>query len=83
MLVSAKWNRQSGFHPEQYEFESRHKYHLSVAQSGRVLGLEPSCRRFKSCRGDQIYALLSQLAEEPRLERVQSRFESEVEYQTM
>lgn len=29
-------------------------HHQGVAQSGRVLGPEPSCRRFESCHPDQI-----------------------------
>ena len=29
-------------------------YHRGVAQFGRVLGLGPRCRRFESCRLDQL-----------------------------
>lgn len=32
-------------------------FHLCVAQSGRVLGLEPSCREFESLHADHCFAV--------------------------
>ncbi len=52
---------------------------LCVAQPGRVLGLEPSGRRFKSYHTD--HAPLPQLAEGAALEAECSQFESEEAHQ--
>ena len=43
-------------------FDSITIHHLNVAQSGRVLGLEPSCRRFKSYHSDQFWKLARMVA---------------------
>ena len=53
----------------------------SVAQPGRVPGLEPGCRRFDSSRSDHMKAPLAELAYALVLETSFSRFDSGVGYQ--
>lgn len=45
---------QSGYQPDSISGTSTIIYR-GVAQFGRVLGLEPSCRRFESCHPDHLW----------------------------